>query len=409
MEVVNTGAVEEGNSEEEVSKRKRTEVSVEGHVRPRSKRIKYDSRFKHSPFQTLSGKKVIVKNSRLKIQVEAMRMQELEPKEKELEGKEQDKEIEGLAEGIAIEFPGPCTQEFVTRIEALEVFANDIYKDEALSLALLRYIWSEDLPSAKILYELEDNDCRLSMDDFLGCAPGGEVSNFFVNSFCDMLLRSVATAKASMQRWIFSPDVATLCNSPSEDAIGYAMDHLQGKGLPAVIWTDCDYTFFLLQRMFPFCTGKHWVVYCVNFRLKRFEYLDSLDKECFEGIYLEVGKSVDGFAKRFILMIRHDVSSQFFDGWEWFQCRGLKQLDNNSCGVFALNFLQCWSGEVEEWMKDNWMLPDNVNYRRSETCLWFLLSTTNSLKNDVYTKALKAFPPEEEDSEDDKEGTEQVV
>ncbi|CAN0857872.1 hypothetical protein LINGRAHAP2_LOCUS6958 [Linum grandiflorum] len=288
-------------------------------------------------------------------------MQQLAAKEKELEGKEQDKEIEG----IAVEFPGPCTQEFVTRIEALEVFANDIYKDEALSLALLRYIWSEDLPREEILYELEDNDCRLSRDDFLGCAPGGEVSNFFVNSFCDMLLRSVATAKASMQRWIFSPDVAWL---------------------------------------FPFCTGKHWVVYCVNFRLKRFEYLDSLDKECFEGIYLEVGKSVAGFAKRFIPMIRHDVSSQFFDGWEWFQCRGLKQPDNNSCGVFALNFLQCWSGEVEEWMKDNWMLPDNVNYRRSETCLRLLLSTTNSLKNDVCTKALNAFPPEEEDSEDDKEG-----
>ncbi|CAN0887419.1 hypothetical protein LINGRAHAP2_LOCUS15610 [Linum grandiflorum] len=158
-----------------------------------------------------------------------------------------------------------------------------------------------------------------------------------------MLLRPVATAKASMQRWIFSPDVATMCNSPSEDAIGYAMDHLQGKGLPAVTWIDCDYW------MFPFCIGKHWVVYCVNFRLKRFEYLDSLDKECFEGIYLE-------------------------------------------------------SGEVEEWMKDNWMLPDNVNYRRSETCLRLLLSTTNSLKNDVCTKALKAFPPEEEDSEDHKEG-----
>ncbi|CAN0901036.1 hypothetical protein LINGRAHAP2_LOCUS21180 [Linum grandiflorum] len=315
----------------------------------------------------------------------------------------------------------------------MEVFANDIYKDEALSLTLLRYIWSEDLPSEEILYELEDNDYRLSRDDFLGCAPGGEVSNFFVNSFCDMLLRSVATAKASMQRWIFSPGVATMCNSPSEDAIEYATDHLQGKGLPAVTWTDCDYvsnisgcyltfvqlsyvfvlfvnlrncahTFFLLQWMFPFCTGKHWVVYCVNFRLKRFEYLDSLDKECFEGIYLEVGKSVASFAKRFIPMIRHDVSSQFFDGWEWFQCRGLKQLDNNSCGVFALNFLQCWSGEVEEWMKDNWMLPENVNYRRSETCLRLLLSTTNSLKNDVCTKALKAFPPEEEDSEDDKEG-----
>ncbi|CAN0893269.1 hypothetical protein LINGRAHAP2_LOCUS18057 [Linum grandiflorum] len=379
MEVVNTGAVE---------------VSVGEHVRPGSKRIKYDSRFKCSPSQTMSGKKAIVKNSRLKIQVEAMRMQELAAKEKELEGKEQDKEIEG----IAVEFPGPCTQEFVTRIEALEVFANDIYKDEALSLALLRYIWSEDLPSEEILYELEDNDCRLSRDDFLDCAPGGEVSNFFVNSFYDMLLRSVATAKASMQRWIFSLDVVTMCNSPSEDAIEYAMDHLQGKGLPAVTWTDCDYW------MFPFCTGKHWVVYCVNFMLKRFEYLDSLDKECFEGIYLEVGKSVAGFAKRFIPMIRHDVSSQFFDGWEWFQCRGLKQPDNNSCGVFALNFLQCWSGEVEEWMKDNWMLPDNVNYRRSETCLRLLLSTTNSLKNDVCTKALNAFPPEEEDSEDDKEG-----
>ncbi|CAN0887421.1 hypothetical protein LINGRAHAP2_LOCUS15611 [Linum grandiflorum] len=141
MEVVNTGVVEktldeiqEGNSEEKVSKRTRTKVSVGGHVRPGSKRIKYDSRFKRSPFQTLSGKKVIVKNSRLKIQVKVMRMQELAAREKELEGKEQDKEVEG----IAVEFPGPCTQEFVTRIEALEVFANDIYKDEALSLALLR-------------------------------------------------------------------------------------------------------------------------------------------------------------------------------------------------------------------------------------------------------------------------------
>ncbi|CAN0901037.1 hypothetical protein LINGRAHAP2_LOCUS21181 [Linum grandiflorum] len=112
MEVVNTGVVEktldeiqEGNSEEEVSKRKRTEVSVGEHVRPGSKRIKYDSCYKRSPFQTLSGKKVIVKNSRLKIQVEAMRMQELATKEKELEGKEQDKEIES----IAVEFPGPCT------------------------------------------------------------------------------------------------------------------------------------------------------------------------------------------------------------------------------------------------------------------------------------------------------------
>ncbi|CAN0906560.1 hypothetical protein LINGRAHAP2_LOCUS24335 [Linum grandiflorum] len=242
MEVVNTGAVEktldeiqEGNSEEEVTKRKRTELAA---------------------------------------------------KEKELEGTEQDneiiaeqmqKEMEGMGEGIPIEFPSPCTQEFVTRIEALEVFANDIYKDEALSLALLRYIWSEDLASEEILYELEDNDCMLSRDDFMGCAPGCEVSNFFVNSFTDMLLR------------------------------------------------------------------------------------------------------------------------------------GLKQPNKNSCGVFALNFLQCWSGEVEDWMKDNWMLPENVNYRRSETCLWLLLSTTNSLKNDVCTKALKAFPPEEEDSEDDKEGTAQVV
>ncbi|CAN0904047.1 hypothetical protein LINGRAHAP2_LOCUS22859, partial [Linum grandiflorum] len=289
------------------------EVPLGRDVRPGSKRIKYTHVSNVLPFK-LCRKKVIVKNSRLKIQVEAMRMQELTAKEKELEGKEQDneivaeqmqKEMEGLDEGIPIEFPGPCTQEFVTRIEALEVFANDIYKDEALSLALLRYIWSEDLPSEEILYELEDNDCRLSRDDFLGCAPGGEVSNFFVNSFSDMLLRSVTTAKASMQRWIFSPNVATLCNSPSEDTIGYAMDHLQGKGLPAVTWTNCDY--------------------------------------------------------------------------------------------------------VEDWMKENWMLPDNVNYRRSETCLQLLLSTTNSLKNDVCTKALKAVPAEEEDSEDDKEGTEQVV
>ncbi|CAN0873331.1 hypothetical protein LINGRAHAP2_LOCUS10346 [Linum grandiflorum] len=301
--VDNTGVVEEGNSEEEVSKKKEDRGFSWGYFRHGSKRIKYDSRYKHSPFQTLSRKKVIVKNFRLKIQVEAMRMQELAAKEKELEEKEQAKEIvaeqiqeemEGLDEGIPIEFPGPCTQEFLTRIEALEVFANDIYKDEALSLALLCYIWSEDLPSEKNLYELEDKDYRLRRDNFQGCAPGGEVSNFFVNSFSDMLLQSVATVKTSMQRWIFSPDVA---------------------------------------------------------------------------------------------------------------CRGQKQPDNNSRGVFALNFLQYWSGEVEDWIKDNWMLPDNVNYRRPETCLRLLFSTTNSLKNDVCTKTLKAFPLEEEDSEDDKEGT----
>ncbi|CAN0926621.1 hypothetical protein LINGRAHAP2_LOCUS35442, partial [Linum grandiflorum] len=283
-------------------------------------------------------------------------------------------------EFIEQDVAGPATQDFITAAMAAEDSMKDVFADPAEAGKIVQYMWRDDMDSDELLYRPGGQTCQLRREDFWTCAIGAELNNDFVDAVCDFLNRVTAGDK-NMDRWCFSCGITEMFKNGGaevvEDVISSAVDHaLINDFTQDVCWDNCDLWFF------PYCNGKHFVVFCLNLKAKRLQLLDSLDRDVVPDYAKDVARILMKYAAVVVPLLRKGLEDFDWSTIRWTKPRGVKQPDDVSCGVFAINFLQHWTGEVTKEMM-SWAEAEVLDGRRAEVCLRLITSNVNTLRQDV--------------------------
>ncbi|CAN0877229.1 hypothetical protein LINGRAHAP2_LOCUS11773 [Linum grandiflorum] len=255
-------------------------------------------------------------------------------------------------EFIEQDVAGPATQDFITAAMAAEDSMKDVFADPAEAGKIVQYMWRDDMDSDELLYRPGGQTCQLRREDFWTCAIGAELNNDFVDAVCDFLNRVTAGDK-NMDRWCFSCGITEMFKNGGaevvEDVISSAVDHaLINDFTQDVCWDNCD---------------------------------------------LDVARILMKYAAVVVPLLRKGLEDFDWSTIRWTKPRGVKQPDDVSCGVFAINFLQHWTGEVTKEMM-SWAEAEVLDGRRAEVCLRLITSNVNTLRQDVVQKARDAYDPD---------------
>ncbi|CAN0843806.1 hypothetical protein LINGRAHAP2_LOCUS4057 [Linum grandiflorum] len=249
-------------------------------------------------------------------------------------------------EFIAQDVAGPATQDFITAAIAVEDSMNDVFADPVEAGKITQYMSRDDMDRPG------GQTCQLRREDFWTCVIGAELNNDFVDSV-GVFLNRVTAGDRNMNRWCFSCGIIEMFKNSGkevvEDIISSAMDHaLSNDFTKDVCWDNCDLWFF------PYCNGKHFVVFCLNLKLKRLQLLDSLDRDDTPDYAKDVARIVMKYAAIVLPLLCKGLEGFDWSTISWTKPRGVKQPDEVSCGIFAINFLQHWAGEVTKEMSSTW-------------------------------------------------------
>ncbi|CAN0826900.1 hypothetical protein LINGRAPRIM_LOCUS2413, partial [Linum grandiflorum] len=191
--------------------------------------------------------------------------------------------------------------------------------------------------SSEVLYRLQTNTNQLTRGEFRTCADLTELSTVFVDAVSNFYLTAVI-ANNYVKRWLFSCVVSQMITSAPNDSgldasiVESAMDSIMSREKYEIIdWSGCDK-----------CT---------------FDLLDSIGKNEPAQHYFEVGKKIVRYAMDIIHFFRPEWEAAHFGDFKWTYSKGICQPDKYSCGIFAVNYMQNWTGMVTEEIKRKWCDP----------------------------------------------------
>ncbi|CAN1232140.1 hypothetical protein LINPERPRIM_LOCUS3527, partial [Linum perenne] len=233
--------------------------------------------------------------------------------------------------------PGPVTQEMVELVDKIDAYNTDVWADNERCQALTMYMWNVDLAQEEVLFDTQHNIGRLSRQEFMTCRPGCMLSNFFIDTY-EQCTNILFKQTRFCDRFIFGTECASMCSNKAY-SVADGLEYIQGKSwITDIDWMKVDYWFF------PMCYEQHFVVFCVNLKNRCGDYLDSLDRAVVPEIYMRTSKNIMDLANNLIPMFRSNPAPEPIDVDKWVNHRGIRQADNTSCGIFALNLMEEWEG-----------------------------------------------------------------
>ncbi|GAA0183733.1 hypothetical protein LIER_42454 [Lithospermum erythrorhizon] len=152
-----------------------------------------------------------------------------------------------------------------------------------------------------------------------------------------------------------------------------------------------------MQILMPALAQGHFVLYVMNLKKGRYEYLSSKKMYPLEGIIRELGDRLMNEARSYVDYMYHKLSDECpynWEEWDWYVAEVFYQSDSNSCGVFVIKFLEEWDEDEEsmpsfkDWStKTKFLIGKGINQYRMEMCLRILKLFTNTIRVDVQKKA----------------------
>ncbi|CAN0837290.1 hypothetical protein LINGRAHAP2_LOCUS1764, partial [Linum grandiflorum] len=127
---------------------------------------------------------------------------------------------------------------------------------------------------------------------------------------------------------------------------------------------------------FPLCDDHHYSLIVVNLKDKRFEYLDSVCLDLLVHKWSQTADRVVKYATVYInKILRLGVN---FETFTWNNVRGIIQpVRSKECGIYVLNLMEFWEGQVERYMVEEWKKKKNIENRRDAICLKLIEDDSN--------------------------------
>ncbi|CAL1401925.1 unnamed protein product [Linum trigynum] len=119
----------------------------------------------------------------------------------------------------------------------------------------------------------------------------------------------------------------------------------------------------------------HFMVYCVNLKDRRFEYLDSSPSKHFLDRFRRVGELVVQYATSYIQHImpgKYDFDNDF----KWRRIT-IPYDDFTSAGIICLNYCEEWEGVATKMMREKWSSPTYIYNRKINAMLTLLNGSRN--------------------------------
>ncbi|CAL1361815.1 unnamed protein product [Linum trigynum] len=211
-----------------------------------------------------------------------------------------------------------------------------------------------DMDDAEVLSAAAGSHFSLSRADAKSAIFGNAMTTNFVDFYADYLNRKTGSTM-SISRWVFTHDFAqgvatlmdwgTTMNTQSE-WISEVCDMIeQSKWLNGKTLHNCNFWFL------PYVAASKMVLYCVNLKDKKFEFLDASGGK-FTPLLKKLGEHVVNFVTQYI-----DVVLKLNYNWgdfRWRQVTSINSHEDTHGGIVCLNFCELWEGKLLTVWKRTW-------------------------------------------------------
>ncbi|CAN1762695.1 hypothetical protein LINPERHAP1_LOCUS8488 [Linum perenne] len=244
---------------------------------------------------------------------------------------------------------------------------------------MINYARDKKMPEGERLRTRTSIDISLLRLDMVTLNYNEQVSTNVIDEYTHILnLQQMIVFKGRPKRWVCSLSMAGCVHAginkeeiPIDQLFNGLLDTLDVK--EALMETE-----FLF---FPIYNGSHYSLFVVNRRDKRFEFLDSKYPNTLDTKWRATADRVMKYA---IAYYKTYCGPDHPADYEWYSIEDvLQRRGTNECGIYLLNLVEAWEGQVEDYMVNKWKLEEYCNNRRDSICLKLLTYINNKLIDDL--------------------------